>query len=743
MKRVDETKLESILKELTLEEKIGMIHGGGLFRTNGVERLSIPPLHMSDGPMGVRKDFMNEDWIPAGETEDYVSYLPSNTALASTWNKELAKTAGHVLGEEARGRGKDVILAPGINIQRSPLCGRNFEYMSEDPELIKEIVVPFIKGIQEGTDVAACVKHFALNNQETDRLLVDTTVSDRALYEIYFPGFKAAVEKAGCYTIMGAYNLFRGEHCSQSKQLLNGILREEWGYDGAVISDWGAVHDTKEAALSGLDIEMSVTDNFNEYFMADPLLDMVRIGEISGQLIGALDEKVRNILRLMLRLHMIGDERELRNTGTYNVEAHRDAVLNTAREAIVLLKNESDRLPLKKGIRKLAVIGQNAMKFHSNGGGSAEIKALYEISPMMGLKKTLGGNTEIVYSKGYYIPEVANAKEINWQKASLEEQKEKENMFQVTKSVKEISQRYLEEAVALAKEAEEVLFIGGLNHEYDVEGKDRTTMTLPYEQDALIQALLEVNPNIVIVIMAGAPVAMDWSEKAKAIVWYSYAGMEGGTALAELLTGKINPSGKLPMTMPKKIEDVAAHQYGEFGNPKHISLKEGIYVGYRHFDYNKIEPLFCFGHGLSYSKFIYDMLEVEVEEEIGIDLQGKILKDSDIIRPFCVNVSVTIKNISQTDGAETIQVYVTDVAASVDRPLRELKGFEKIYLKAGEEKIVTIKLTMEAFGFYNEEKKCFEAEAGEFVISVGSSSRNIYLSEVIELEEGYCYTFHK
>jgi beta-glucosidase len=416
MIRVNEEIIEELLSQLTLEEKVRMIHGEGLFQSGGVERLSIPPMIMSDGPMGVRKEFEQASWINIGSTYDMVSYLPSNSALASTWNKELAYETGKVLGAEARGRGKDVILAPGINIKRSPLCGRNFEYMSEDPKLIEELVVPFIRGIQEN-DVAACVKHFAANNQETARLSVDTEVDERALREIYFPGFKAAVKEGETLTLMGAYNKLRGEHCCESKFLLGKVLREEWNFDGAIISDWGGVHNTKNAAESELDIEMSVTPEFDEYYMANPLLRAVKNGEIEEAVI---DKKIRNILRTMLRLKMLGEVKENRKSGSYNTPQHRETILNTAREAVILLKNENKRLPIRRhGLKRLAVIGRNAEMLHSDGGGSAEIKALYEISPLMGLKKALGGNVQLSYAKGYYVPEKDEKNEINWQQDSL------------------------------------------------------------------------------------------------------------------------------------------------------------------------------------------------------------------------------------------------------------------------------------------------------------------------------------
>ncbi|MDP4088277.1 MAG: glycoside hydrolase family 3 C-terminal domain-containing protein, partial [Bacillota bacterium] len=513
-----ENKIEELIGSMTLEEKVSMCHGAGLFRTAAVERLGIPPLKMSDGPMGVRKEFPNDNWNSLDYSDDFVTYLPCNTALAATWNRELAYESGRVLGDEARGRGKDVILAPGINIHRSPLCGRNFEYMSEDPYLISQMAVPFIKGVQEN-DVAACVKHFALNNQETERLAVNVEVDERTLREIYLPGFEAAVKEGNSYTIMGAYNKYRGTHCSHNDYLINDVLKGQWSYDGVVISDWGAVHDTFEAAYNGLDIEMNVTSSFNEHFMADPLIEKVRSGEIKEE---AVNEKVRRILRLMFKLKMFDHDRF---KGAYNTREHREKALDTAREAVVLLKNENSMLPLnEKKIKRLAVIGDNAERLHSNGGGSAEIKALYEISPLLGLKMKLGGNTEVGFARGY----------------SSEADADKEKL--------------MKEALQIAKAADTVVFVGGLNHSFDTEGLDRTDLKLPYGQDELIKRIVEVNKNTVVVMISGSPVEMnEWIDDAAAVVQSWYSGIEGGYALAEVLLGDVNPSGKLPVTFPKTL----------------------------------------------------------------------------------------------------------------------------------------------------------------------------------------------
>ncbi len=716
--------INKLLEELTLEEKIGMIHGAGLFRTKGVERLGIPPLKMSDGPMGVRMEFADAEWKAIGNTDDHVTYLPSNSAIAATWNRELAGKAGEVLGEEARGRGKDIILAPGINIKRSPLCGRNFEYMSEDPYLVKELTVPMIRGIQQ-YDVAACVKHFAANSQETQRLWVDTLVDERTLQEIYYPAFKDAVKKANTYSLMGAYNLLNGKHCCENRKLLDEVLREQWGYDGTIISDWGAVHNTQAAAECSLDVEMSITNDFDDYCLATPLLEKVKSGEIDEW---HIDNKVKNILRMMLRLHMIGDQVEERKAGTYNTKTHQEAVLEVARESIILLKNENHRLPFKKKrLKKVAVIGQNAVQIHSNGGGSAEIKALYEISPLMGIKKILGGNTEVVFAEGYYIPEKCEENNQNWQATSIYSQSLEieditgENIGDNSGNIikerrKQIQDQLREEAVALAKEVEEVILICGLNHDFDVEGLDREHMRLPYEQDALIQAVLEANPHTVVVIYGGAPVEMPWIEQVDSIVWSYYAGMEGGTALAEVLWGEVNPSGKLPETFIRKSAQCPAHFIGEFGKEDVVTYKEGIMVGYRYYDTYCTDILLPFGHGLSYTKFLYDDLKVQLLE-----------KEDEL----SVIVEVTIKNIGNLEGAEIVQVYIADVEASVERPLHELKAFEKVNLKPGETRKVYFVLNEEAFSFYSIKDKGFKIEDGAFMIQVGSSSRNIHLEEEI------------
>lgn len=686
-------RAEALVQRLTLDEKINMVHGAQLFQTKGVSRLGIPPLRMSDGPMGVRQEFKPAAWQPIGRTDDYVTYLPCNSALAATWNRELAYAAGSVLGEEARGRGKDVILAPGINIKRSPLCGRNFEYFSEDPYLTKEMAVPFIRGVQNW-DVAACVKHFAANNQETERLWVDVEVDEEALRKIYLPAFFGAVAKGGSYTVMGAYNKVKGEHCCQSEYLLHDILRKEWGYDGVVISDWGGAHNTEQAANSQLDIEMSVTDNFEQYYMAEPLKRKIENGEIAEE---KLDEKVTRILMLMMRLHMLeeGEGGRTRKVGTYNTPEHRKKALDVARESIVLLKNERSRLPLcGKQVKRLLIIGENAVCTHADGGGSAEIKALYEITPLMGIQTLLGGNTQIEYTPGYCRDNEKKETQNNWQETSLEEDRGQTGRKTFHEMAASKCAALREEALAKAAEYDDVIFIGGLNHEFDSEGIDREDMKLPYGQDELISGLLEIRPEAVITFVGGSPIEMTkWVEQADTVVWSWYAGMEGGRALAEVLFGEVNPSGKLPDTFYKSHTDCSAHALGEFPGGKTVHYREGVFVGYRYNDTFHIQPQFCFGYGLSYTTFSY-------ENPVLTNKNGK------------WQVCCDVENVGGCVGKEIVQVYLAPKVRKENEPEQELKGFEKVSLEPGEKKTVVVEI---------------EEDCGTKQIRIGKSSREISL----------------
>ena len=717
---VAEKYIEELLSKLTLEEKIGMVHGAGIFHTEAVERLDIPSLWFSDGPMGVRMEFADDLWHIADNNDDFVSYLPCNSAIASTWNREVAKSMGTVLGREARGRGKDVILAPGINIKRSPLCGRNFEYMSEDPRLIEEMVVPMVQGIQEN-DVAACAKHFAANSQETERLWVDTIVDERTLQEIYFPGFKAAIEKGDIYSIMGAYNKLNGEHCCTSKSLLNKVLRDEWNFDGVVVSDWGGVHDTDLAGNSALDVEMDVRNCFDEYFMAAPLYEKIKSGEIPQ---GCLDDKVRNILRMMYRLKMIGENKDKRESGSYNDRESGQAILEAARESIILLKNEDEVLPLKapKG-KKIAVIGANAANIHANGGGSAEIKALYEITPLMGIKMLLGGDAKVSYAPGYYVPKKQRP-EISWQASSTISVEELAIEDELAKNPEEIAKRnrlieeYREEAIKLAKESDVVIYVGGLNHGYDVEGLDRSDMELPYEQDRLIEAILKEKPDTVVVMYAGSPVEMPWLKDAKALVWSYYAGMEGGKALAEVLFGRVNPSAKLAETFIKNLSQCPAKHGVNFGKKDVNEHTEGVMVGYRCYDTEEMDVNFCFGHGLSYTSFTYSNMSVETVDT------SKITGDDAVN----LKVSFDITNTGKYAGMECAQLYVAPQGkCDITRPAHELKAFCKTELKPNETKRVTLTLEDKDFSCYDVDSKKFVKISGEYELQIGASSRDVRL----------------
>ena len=725
-------KIEALISQLTLQEKIDMIHGNGCFCTKGVERLGIPPFVTSDGPRGVRKDFENDAFKELGLSYDYVSYLPCNTALAATWNRELAYETGKLLGKEARGRGKDMILAPGINIMRSPLCGRSFEYMGEDPYLVSEMVVPVVQGIEEN-DVSSCVKHFAVNNQETRRLDVDVEVSERALREIYLPGFEAAVKRGRAKGIMGAYNKLHGTHCCHNEHLLNDILRKEWGFDGITVSDWGGVHDTEEALMNGLDMEMSVTNNYDSYYMANPLLELIESGAVDRKTACAkIDEKVRHILHVMNELHMLDGKRK---SGAYNDYQDKAALRQTARESIVLLKNNNHILPFdKKKIQKLLVVGENANRQHAPGGGSAEIKALYEITPLMGLHMLLGGNTQIEYRPGYFNDDIGNiwantGENENGQADSLKQDDETAQSLPSTKPKdqsekklqhqKEMNEKYLKEALEAAKNADAVIYVGGLTHDYDTEGQDRSDMKLPYDQDRLITELLKIRPDTVVTLVAGSPVDMSaWIDSADTLVYSWYAGMEGGIALAEVLFGDVNPSGHLPESFPVNESDCPAVVLGEFPGGDQVNYGEDIFIGYRYYDTYDVPTAFPFGYGLSYTDFVMTGIRAEVLE--------------DTANNKSVKVSFDISNIGELAGAAVAQVYVADKYPKVKKAAKELKAFEKLYLEPGETREVTLILEKDAFSYFDEESHSFQADAGSYMIMLAKNADEVV--DVTEIE---------
>ena len=814
-----EQRIDDLMAQMTLEEKVSLCHAGSKFAVAAIPRLGIPEFSMSDGPHGVRHEICRDSWDPVDTEEDRSTYLPTGTALAATWNPETARRFGTVLGAEARHRGKDIILGPGINIARTPLCGRNFEYFGEDPCLIAKLVVPVIQGIQS-QQVAACVKHFAANNQELNRNAVDAQMDERTLHEIYLPGFEAAVTEGGCITVMGAYNKFRGQYCCHNGHLVNRILKGEWGYDGCYISDWAGVKNTFEAARFGCDLEMGTSDVYDEFFLGRPFREALERGELDQQLV---NDKVRRNLRAMFRAGVFEPNR---SPGERNTAGHHQAALEIAREAVVLLKNDGDVLPLDaRKLKRLVVIGDNAITRHAPGGHSSGVKALYEVTPLEGLRNRLGDSVEVHFFQGYPAPsgdfetidpqylsvadegsgthgwkasywqkryftgEVIRGAEVavdfEWKDTAPFPGSEPGHFSATWETVltppetgsyefvllgthqaclvidgivvlhrfeggAEMTGKSLdleagasyhlrvelwpsrpdlrvklgwippwarnteqsnEELLRAVKTADAVLFFGGLSHQYDLEGTDRKDMALHEGQNELITKIAGLNSKTAVILVSGSPVEMPWVDQVPAIVQMWYAGMEGGHAIADVLLGEVNPSGKLPMTFPKALGDSPAHALNDYAADV-CFYSEGIFVGYRWFDARHIEPLFPFGHGLSYTRF----------ELAGLKLE-KVASG--------VSVSLRVTNIGRRAGAEVIQVYVGRPSCSAEWPVRELKGFAKVQLNPSESRRVAIDLPRRAFAHWSMEANDWEIEPGEFAIEAGVSSRRIILREVI------------
>ena len=814
-----EQRITELMARMTLAEKVSLSHAGSKFAVAAIPRLGIPEFWMSDGPHGVRHEICRDSWDPVETEEDRSTYLPTGIALAATWNPQAAQRFGTVLGAEARQRCKDVILGPGINIARTPRCGRNFEYFGEDPHLIAALVAPQIQGIQS-QQVAACVKHFAANSQELNRNAVDAQMDERTLREIYLPGFEAAVKEGGCITVMGAYNKFRGRYCCHNEHLVNRILKGEWNFDGSYISDWAGVKDTLEAANFGCDLEMGTSDAYDEFFLGRSFRDAIERGEVGEDV---LNDKVRRNLRSMFRAGVFDPNR---SAGERNTARHQRSALEIAQEAIVLLKNDGEFLPLDASkLKRLVVVGDNAITRHAPGGHSSGVKALYEVTPLEGLRHKLGETIELEFFRGYpmgrgefeavdpqylsiadegsgtrgwrahYWPQRYFAGEV-LQRAEVAVDFEWDNVAPVPGSepgqfsatwesvlvppetgsyefilvgshqacllidgivilhrfeggaettgksihlhagiayqlrvelwpsrpdlriklgwIPPWVQKAEDDDEALleaAKRADAVLFFGGLSHQYDLEGTDRKDMGLHEGQNELIARMAEVNPRTAVILVSGSPVEMSWVSQVPAILQMWYAGMEGGHAIADVLLGKINPSGKLPITFPRVLEDSPAHALDDYG-PDVCSYKEGIFVGYRWFDAKRIEPLFPFGHGLSYTKF--DLAGLKVERAAA-----------------GVSVSLSISNVGERAGAEVVQVYVGQGCCSVARPVRELKGFAKVYLEPSESRRIGVHLPKRAFAYWSVQTGDWKVEAGEFVIEVGVSSRQIMLRELI------------
>ena len=710
---LDETKpieqrIEDALSRMTLEEKVALCHAQSKFSSAGVPRLGIPENWMTDGPHGIRPEVLWDEWEQAGWTNDSCIAFPALTCLAATWNRDVSLLYGKSIGEEARYRNKNVLLGPGVNIYRTPLNGRNFEYMGEDPYLAAQMVVPYVKGVQ-ANGVAACVKHFALNNQEIDRHTVNVNVDDRTLYEIYLPAFKAAVQEGQAWAIMGAYNKYKNQWACQNQYLLNDILRGEWGFDGVVVSDWGGVNNTREAIYHGLDMEFgSWTDGLAEgksnaydyYYLSKPFLKLLQSGEVKEE---EVDKKARNILRLIFRTNM----NSKRPYGSFGTPEHAAAGRKIAEEGIVLLQNNGNVLPIDLNkAKKIAVIGENAIKMMTVGGGSSSLKVKYEVSPLDGLKKRVGTSAEVVYARGYVGDASGNYNGVSSGQDLTE-----------TRSAEEL----ILEACTVAKNADAVVFIGGLNKSnyQDCEGHDRKSLGLPYTQDKLISELAKVNKNLAVVLITGNAVAMPWVNEVPAIVQGWYLGTESGNAIASILVGDANPSGKLPFTFPVKLEDNGAHKLGEYPGKGEVTYNEGIFVSYRWTDKEKIKPLFSFGHGLSYTTFEYGKATADKKE----------MSQNDKI-----TFSVSVKNSGAKEGAEVVQLYISDKKSSLPRPVKELKDFAKVNLKPGEEKIVTFTVDKSALSFFDADKHDWVAESGDFEALIGASSTDIRSKVAFKLQ---------
>jgi beta-glucosidase len=707
-KKSMEERVEDALSRLTREEKIALVHAQSKFSSAGVPRLGIPENWMSDGPHGIRAEVFWDEWNQAGWTSDSCTAFPALTCLAASWNPEMAALYGKSIGEEARYRNKNVLLGPGVNIYRTPLNGRNFEYMGEDPYLASRMVVPYIQGVQS-IGVAACVKHYALNNQEIDRHTVNINVDDRTLYEIYLPAFKAAVLEGKAWAIMGAYNRYKEQWACQNEILLNKILRDEWKFDGVVISDWGGVNNTEESIYHGVDMEFGtwtdgltegVTNAYDNYFLANSFLKLLQSGKVKE---AELDKKVRNILRLVFRTTMDRN----RPFGSFGTPEHGAAGRKIAEEGIVLLQNKNNVLPVRlASVKKIAVIGENAIKKMTIGGGSSSLKAKYEISPLEGIKNRAGSQAEVIYARGYVGGTIV----------------EQDGLIGEDLSDSRTQEELIAEASRLAQEADYVIFIGGLNKHngQDSEGDDRKSLDLPYGQDALISALSKANKNLAVVIISGNAVAMPWVNEVPAILEGWYAGSEAGNALAAVLMGDVNPSGKLPFTFPVKLSDVGAHSVGDYpGKNKEETYREGLFVGYRGNDKNKIKALFPFGHGLSYTTFAYGMVKAD---------------KSKMTASESLTITVPVKNTGDRAGAEIVQLYVSDKKSSLPRPIKELKGFEKVYLAPGEEKTVSFTVDKEALSFFDDQLHEWVAEPGQFEALIGSSSVDIRGKAAFELQ---------
>lgn len=705
-----EAEITEIIKSMTLEEKVNMLHGKNMFSSAGIERLGIADMEYADGPFGIREEMEPHSWAPLGWETDRATFFPTGSALAATWSPEIAYEYGKGMAIEAKLRGKDMILGPAMNIQRLPTGGRTYEYLSEDPILSGELAVGYTLGSQDMNE-AVCLKHFAVNSQENMRGFINAQISERALREIYLTPFEMAVKKANAMGVMAAYNKVWGTWCSENFLLQNTILRNEWGFKGLIISDWGGTHSTIGAAVGGLDVEMP-----GHTYMGEALADSVRSGAVPMEVI---DSHVRNILRVRFAITPV--PKDVANTKVTSQPETQAIAYKVASKSIVLLKNDG-LLPLKN-VKTVAVIGDNATRTMGLGGVGAGVKTLYEVTPLEGLQNALKGKAKIRYARGY-----EPAPQARWG-----QQLPANAMEEYAKRMEKLKK----EALKAAKGADVVLFIGGDNREVETEGSDRTTIQLPFQQDELLKAIAEVNPNIVAVMVAGAPVDLRTVNPiAKGLVYSWFNGTEGGNALADVLTGKISPSGKLPFTLPVKLEDSPAYALGVYpqteqgGGDVFVNLvnnrdrqaarradaeySEGIFVGYRWYTTKNVKPMYAFGYGLSYVPFQYANLNASVEDET-------------------IEVTFDLSNRGQQEADEVAQVYIARPDSKVERPKYELKGFKRVAVQAGQTTKVTISIPKEQLRHWNEFQHAWNVEKGKAVIYVGGSSDNLPLQTSIEL----------
>jgi beta-glucosidase len=726
-------QIDDIISQMTLEEKVNMLHAKHMFVSSGVERLGIADIKYADGPFGIREEMQPDGWMPLGWKNDMATFFPTGSALAATWSPELAYAYGTAIAREARLRGKDMLLGPAINIQRIPTGGRTYEYLSEDPYLSSQLSVGYTKGVQDN-GVAVCLKHYALNNQENNRGTVNVIIGERAMREIYLPPFRAAVEEADAYGVMAAYNKVGGWWCAENDMLLNKILRDDWGFAGMVISDWGGTHSTVNSVKNGLNVEMP-----DKKYLGQALLDSVKAGLVSEDVI---NKRVREILRVRMAISPVPEDEANKEMTSQAPQQH--TAYEVASKAIVLLKNEGI-LPLKLENKPvIAVIGANAVQKMAAGGLGAGVKTLYEITPLEGLKNRVGDMAEIIYAKGY------EPVQYNWAdqfRKPTPEQLEKESRQ------KELTaQKLAKEALEIVSEADIVIFVGGNNRAVETEGTDRKDIFLPSGQDALISKIAEVNPNIITVLMSGAPNDLNTVKplsKALLISWFN--GSEGGNALADVLLGNISPGGRLPFTLPVKLEDSPAYALGNYpqgnknsdvfaslvseteptdttghlqatdlnGDPNTAVYSEESLVGYRWYDTKNVEVMYPFGYGLTYTTFDYSNLKTDRAK------YGK----NDI-----VTLSFVLKNSGDVSADEVVQAYVHRIYPSVEWPQKELKAFSRVTLAAGESKTVTLTIPVSNLMYWNKTNHAWDNDLCNIELLVGASAGDIRLTKEVSLK---------